>query len=181
MGASGICGAARAGGAVIALILALGFMPQQPDRTAELQARYKQQTSAVSKGKMMPQLGDAEFQVIQKHMAAGEYTQAATELGQYRDQVRETLTGLDALGVDAEKHSSGFRQLEISLRQSLRRIADMMVPLTADEQQPFLEVRKDLDGMDQHLIRELFPRESHPSAAPESGAATKTGAAAPKQ
>ena len=43
MGASGISGAARAGGAVIALSLVLGFAPQQPDRTVELQARYKQQ------------------------------------------------------------------------------------------------------------------------------------------
>lgn len=107
----------------------------------------------------MPRLGEAEFSDARQEIAAGRLPQAAAILGQYRDQARLCAQGLEAAGWDAEQHPAGFKQLQISLRQSLRRLNEIIVGLPADDQAPFLAVRKDLDELNRRLIRKLFPRQ----------------------
>jgi hypothetical protein len=80
----------------------------------------------------------------------------------YRDEAALCMKELDAKVADPEKHSGGFKELEISVRQSLRRLDELLVSMTAEEQKPFLEVREDLDRMNRHLVRELFPRQPVP-------------------
>jgi hypothetical protein len=125
----------------------------------EFRARFERDTDPMHRAKMMPQLGEAEFQQIDKDIAAGNLPGALQVAREYRDQVRSCENGLDAKEADPEKHPSGFKQLQISLRQSLRRLDEMLVNMTADEQVPFIELRKDLDQLDRHLIRELFPNQ----------------------
>ena len=134
----------RIGTPGLAFVLALAFA-QQPNRLAEYKARFASASDAIHKAKIMPQLGDAEFQAIAKDIADGNLTQALETLQAYRDQVRETLKSLDAMHVNAESHPSGYKQLEISIRQCLRRLDDQLVNLATDEQKPFLEVRKEID------------------------------------
>lgn len=106
----------------------------------------------------MPKLGEAEFEDIRARVAAGRLPDALAILEQYRDQARECARLLDATGVDAEKHPAGYKQLQISLRESLRRLNEIMVGMTLDDQAAFLKTRKDLDELNRQLIRELFPR-----------------------
>lgn len=112
----------------------------------------------------MTQLGEAEFRDIREAVAAGRLGDALKSLQEYRAEVKLCSHGLDATGVDAEKHPAGFKQLEISLRQSLRRLNELLAGMTLDDQAPFLEVRKDLEDLNQHLISQLFPRQptEHP-------------------
>jgi len=127
-------------------------------RIEDLRQRLAQESDPVRKAKKMPQLGEAEFRQIQKEVASEQFSEALALLRQYRGEVQSCLQGLDATGANAEKHSSGFRQLQISLRESLRRL-DAMIPLISPETQPgFIETRADLDEMNKHLIEELFPR-----------------------
>jgi hypothetical protein len=125
----------------------------------EFRARFERDTDPLHRAKMMPQLGEAEFQQIDKDVAAGNLAEALEVAREYRDQVQSCEKALDAKEADPEKHPSGFKQLQISLRQSLRRLDEMMVTITGDEQVPFIELRKDLDQLDRHLIRELFPNQ----------------------
>jgi hypothetical protein len=154
----------------LAFLLAMTLV-QQPNRIAEYKTRFASSSDPVHKAKVMPQLGDAEFQAISKSISDGELPKALEILRDYRDQVRETLKSLDATHVNAEAHPAGYKQLEISIRQSLRRLDDQLVNLTTDEQEPFLEVRKDIERMDQHLIHELFPLQP-PSAASDQEKST---------
>jgi hypothetical protein len=107
----------------------------------------------------MPQLGDAEFQQIERDFLAEQLPDALTILQQYRGEAQTCEKGLDAKGIDAEQHPAGFKQLEFSLRESLRRLDDLLVTLTSDDQAPFEVERKDIDDMNRHLIHELFPRQ----------------------
>jgi hypothetical protein len=138
----------------VSVLLSVSFAQ---DRTSELRSRFAQETNAVRKARMMPDLGDMEFREIAKDAEDQRLPEALTSLRQYRDQARACSKALDALGVDAEKRPSGFKQLQISLSESLRRLDTLLVGMTRDEQSPFLEVRKDLDEMNRHLIEELFP------------------------
>jgi len=144
------------GGFALAVML---LQAQPAGKAAEFRARFARETDPIHRAKLMPQLGEAELQEIQRQIAGGELSEALEGFKEYRDQVRQCQKDLDAIGVDAEKHPNGFKQLQISLRESLRRLDEALISLASDEQQPFLDVRKDLDRINRHLIRELFPRQ----------------------
>jgi hypothetical protein len=124
---------------------------------AAFQARFEREKNPVHKAKMMQQLGMAEFEEIETDVNQGEIAEAVRILQQYRDQARLCVEGLDAKKINASKHSSGFKQLQISVQEALRRLDEIMVGLTSDQQPPFLTVRGDLQKMDDHLVQELFP------------------------
>ncbi len=128
------------------------------------------------RAQMMPKLGEAEFDEIARDVDAGKLPEAVALLREYSDEINSCEKGLDAEHINAEKHPKGYKQLEISLRESLRRLNSLLISFTAEEQQPFLDVRNDLDTLNRHLIRELFPNQ--PDKLPGSEPAQET--AAPK-
>ncbi len=152
------------GSVLVAGVLAGAVYPQ--DRTADLRLRFEHETNPVLKAKQMPELGEAEFLQIKEDVEADHLMDAVAVLRQYRDQAQSCSKALDSTGIDAEKHASGFKQLQISLQESLRRLDGHLAAMTADDQAPFLEVRKDLDEMNRHLIEELFPRREPQSKNP---------------
>lgn len=146
---------------ILALILLAGFIPEcllGQNRVPEFRARFAQETDAVRRAQMMPRLGEVEFDEITRYIDAEKLPEALALLREYRDQIEFCEKGLNAMNIDAEKHPKGYKQLEISLRQSLRKLNNLLVGLAGDEQAPFREVQKDLEEINRHLIRELFPK-----------------------
>jgi hypothetical protein len=133
--------------------------------TAELRSRFANETDPVRKAKLLGPLSEAEFRDILKATNSEDFVGALAIFQQYRDEAQACQKALEGKEPDPEKHPNGFKQLQISLRQSLRRLSDIVVDLPADDQKPFLDVRRDLEQMDRQLIHELFPR--RPEAAPE--------------
>jgi hypothetical protein len=129
-------------------------------RIGDLRAHLASEPSPVNKAKLMPQLGDAEFALIDKDVTQGKLPEALDVLQHYRDEVDSCDKGLSAMGVDAEKHPAGFKQLQFSLRDSLRRLDVVIVNMTSDEQGPFLAIRADLGDANLRLIQHLFPHDS---------------------
>lgn len=126
----------------------------------KLRAKFAQATKPVDKGKLMVRLGRAEFDQIETQVANNNLSAAADSLHEYQQQADSVGKALDATGVDAEKHSAGFLQLQISVREALGRLNNIVVGLTSDEQKPFLDARQDLDTLNRHLLSELFPSQS---------------------
>ena len=132
---------------------------KSPDRVAELRSRFDHDPDPIRKAKLMPQLGDAEFREVESDLLAERLPDALMILQQYGDEAQSCEKELEAKGVNAEQHPAGFKQLQFSLRESLRRLDDLLVTLTADERAPFEPVRRDIDEMNRRLIHELFPRQ----------------------
>jgi hypothetical protein len=130
------------------------------DKVADLRARLTREPNPVNKAKLMPQLGDAEFAEIDAQVTQGKIPEALEVLQHYHDEVDLCDKGLSAMGVDAEKHPGGFKQLQFSLRDSLRRLDAVIVSMTSDEQAPFLAIRADLGEVNLRLIQLLFPHET---------------------
>lgn len=152
------------------LILCFALLPAAAlaqNQLTDLRARFARESDPVHKAKLMPRLSAAEFQEINADFAAGKLPEALSILQAYRDEVQLCEEGLDAKGVDAEKHSAGFKQLQISTRESLRQLDELLSSLTTDEQAPFLAVRKDLEQLNLHLIHELFPNQPASEGSPE--------------
>jgi hypothetical protein len=145
-----------AGAASLGLPVPKEMLPQ--NSTAELRSRFSHETDPVRKAKLLVPLGEAEFRDILKDTDSDNFGEALAIFQQYRDEAQACQKALEGKEPDPEKHPNGFKQLQISLRQSLRRLSDIIVELPADEQKPFLDVRRDLEQIDRQLIHELFPR-----------------------
>ena len=131
----------------------------QPQNTTEgFRAKFTHEADPVHKAHILIQLGDAEFRDIQKEVGSDNDQAALAILQQYRDEAQACLKGLEATGRDPEKHPNGFKELQISLRESLRRLDRIIADLSGDEQNSFRDVRQDLEQMDLKLIHQLFPR-----------------------
>lgn len=136
------------------------FGPQtKQDHSADFRARFARESDPLRKARMMPQYGDLEFQETQDAIEEGNLSLALEKIRRYRDEARACAQSLDAKEADPEKHPAGFKQLQISLRGSLRRVEDIIVRLPSDDAKPFQELRKDLEELDRHLVHELFPRQ----------------------
>jgi len=145
-------------GMMLAATILLGPQTTQ-DHAAEFRARFARESDALRKARMMPQYGDLQFQEIQNEIEEGNIPRALEQLTTFRDQARSCAQSLDAKEADPEKHPAGFKQLQISVRESLRRLEDIIVRLASDDAKPFQDLRKDLEELDRHLVHELFPRQ----------------------
>ena len=141
------------------------------DRTAELRARFSAEADPVHKAKLLTKLSDSEFREIQDLLGAGKLSEASPLADQLADEAESAMKALDARGKDAEKHPEGYKQLEMSVRGSLRRMNNILIELSGDDQKPFLAVRNRLDVLEKQLIRELFP---HRPDEPPAQSAPKT-------
>lgn len=141
------------------------------DHLAELRARFSKEADPVHKAKLLGPLSDAEFHAIQGFVTAGNLSDAAPLANELADEAEEALKALDGRGKDPEKHPEGYKQVEISVRGSLRRIENILVELSADDQTAFLAVKKRLDAVEHQVLRELFPHRPDDTDRPNRAAA----------
>lgn len=151
-------------GLLIANLCAAGLLlgaPPQSSKTlrnlAKAQEKYEKADNPVDRAKAMKKLGDEEYKAASEALKSGDQKAALQYLQDYYDQASRAHEELDKMGVDAEKHSNGFRQLQISVRERARELKEIMGRVAYDQRKPFEEVEKGLDELSQKLILELFP------------------------
>jgi hypothetical protein len=148
-------------GLVAAAALCVSLAAQ--DRLAEDLAKYQHETDPVHKSRALVKLGDDQIDLAKKQLKEDEVASLHT-LEQYRDEVHDMVTALNAMGVDAERKPAGFKELQISLRETIRRIDDLILTLAVDKRPFFRAVRNDLFTDQNVLIDELFPRKPERSS-----------------
>ena len=114
------------------------------DVPSPLQSQYEHEADPVRKARLLVKLGDEQVGLARIQSKSGDAEAALKTLERYRDEVLSTLKTLKATGVNAEKRPAGFKELQISLRETTRRIDDLIFALPSDQQQFFREVRSDL-------------------------------------
>jgi hypothetical protein len=129
------------------------------DRLAEDRTRYDQETDPVRKTRALVRLGDDQVDEARRQLKNGDEIASLHTLEQYRDEVQHIAELLKATGVDPEKKPAGFKELQISLRETVRHIDDLILTLPVDKRPFFREVRTDLVNTQNDLIDALFPRQ----------------------
>jgi hypothetical protein len=142
--------------AVIAALALCAPLAAQ-DRLAEDLAKYQHETDPVHKARALAKLGDEQVDLAKRQLKDDEVASLHT-LEQYRDEVHDMVAALQRLGVDAERKPAGFKELQISLRGSIRRIDELILTLNVDKRPFFRVVRNDLFTDQNELIDALFPR-----------------------
>jgi hypothetical protein len=144
----------------IALVAALGLCVPlaAQDRLADDLAKYQHEADPVRKARALAKLGDEQVDFAKRQLKAEDEVASLHTLEQYRDEVHDMVTALSGMGVDAEKRPAGFKELQISLRETIRRIDDLILTLNVDKRPFFRVVRNDLFTDQNELIDKLFPR-----------------------
>jgi hypothetical protein len=138
--------------------LALGVSLAAQDRLADDLGKYQHESDPVRKSRALVKLGNDQVEQAKKQLKAGEEEASLHTLEQYRDEVKESIAALKGMGVDPERKPAGFKELQISLRESIRRIDDLILTLDVDKRPFFRVVRDDLAKMQDELFDMLFPR-----------------------
>jgi hypothetical protein len=146
-------------GAVCGVLIFLVILPPGAAQSlAELQARFDRQTNGVHKAKLVEKLGDAQLEEARRAGKAGDYNAVGMTLEKYRDNVRAAVEALKKQHPDAEKQSNGYRQLEIHVRKGIRELDETLLVSPEGYKPPLQIVRRDLVGLDDELLKMLFPR-----------------------
>ena len=150
------------GAAVISLIL---FPAIAQESVGDLQAKFDRENNSVKKAKLLVKLADAQFEESRRAGKAGDNNTVDATMEKYRDNVRAALEALKKQHPDAEKHSNGYRQVEMQVKQGIREVEDSMLAAPAAYKPPLQIVRQDLVAMDDEMIRMLFPLRPAPAKA----------------
>jgi hypothetical protein len=144
----------------IMLVAALSLVTSLPaqDRMTTLLNQYQHEADPARKARNLAKLGSMQIDIAKQQLKDGEDVKSLDTLQMYRDEVKQTVGGLIATKVDAEKKPAGFKELQIALRESVRRIDDLILSLPVDKRPFFREVRTDLVAAQNTLIDVLFPR-----------------------
>ena len=128
------------------------------DRLADDLSKFQHEADPVRKSRVLARLGDEQVDLAKKQLKADDEVASLHTLERYRDEVHDMVATLHGTGVDAEKKPAGFKELQISLRETIRRIDDLILTLNVDKRPFFREVRNDLFTDQNALIDALFPR-----------------------
>src|SRR5215813_14048487 len=128
------------------------------DSMEELQKRFDRETDGVSKAKMLGRLGDAQFARERDAANANDYDTVGLIMEKYRDNARAAFDTLKKGHPDAERHPSGYKQLEIHIETGIREVNDLLTAVPEAYRPPLEIVKTDLLALDKELLRMLFPR-----------------------
>jgi hypothetical protein len=146
------------------LAAALGSLLLAPalaqDHLAELRDQFNRESDPVRKAKILPKLGDAQFELLHKEIDAGNYAQVLQIMEAYRDEVRSAEAALKASRVNAERKPAGFKQLQMHVRKGIRELDQTILAVPVSFRAPFETIRQELISVDNELINLLFPH--HP-------------------
>ena len=166
------------------LVMMAVMVPARSTRAATedlkaLQARFDHETNSVHKAKLLEKLGDAQLEETRRASQASDYKTIGLVMEKYRDNARAAVDALKKDHPDAERHTNGFKQLQIHVHKSLREVDEVLV-VAPDEFRPPLEiVRRDLANMDEELLDLLFPRHPDGKKPAKSSAASPTSGVSP--
>jgi hypothetical protein len=133
-----------------------------PVTTEELQRKFDAETNAVHKAKLLERLGDLQFEDTRDAGRVNDFSRVGLILEKYRDNARAALELLKKKHPDAEHQSNGYRQLQMHVQRGIREVKQVMA-ITPDPYKPPLQiVLEELIGLDDELLRLLFPPRAHP-------------------
>ena len=141
----------------MALAACLAFSAAEQESREKYEAQFQLERDPVTKAKILAKLGRFEIDEARAALKADKEEQSLAHLEHYRDQVEGTVQALSATGVNAEQHPAGFKELQISLRETLRHIDELILQLPLDKRPWFQAVRSDLANSHNLLIEALFP------------------------
>jgi hypothetical protein len=157
--------AIRGLGCTLAMSMLFVPLPLQ-ERLAQYKTQFDNERDPVRKAKILVKLSESQFQQIRSEADSGKVDEGLRDLETLRDECVSTHEALKAKAVDPERKSAGFKELEISVRESLHRLREVLAGLSGEDEKHYAKVRVQLEQLNNELIKELFPRQ--PGSGPQN-------------
>lgn len=151
----------RSRGARRFAIVVLGGLPvvalAATESVADLQARFDRENDSVRKAKLLLKLGDAQMEETRRASQANDFSTMDSVMEKYRDNVRLAEEALKKQHPNAERHTGGYKQLQMHVHKTIRELDEMLIVAPAEYRPPLDLVRRDLAAIDDELLKLLFP------------------------
>jgi hypothetical protein len=144
---------ALAGGASLA---------RRADSEADLLARLERQRNPVKRAKLEIRLGRVKLFRAIGAFDRGNAEECQELLSAYLERMKSAWATLHSSGRQAWRHSQGFRELDIALREDGRFLEDLKHRIPYQDRRPVEKVAQEVDELRNQVLKELFPPE-HPS------------------
>jgi hypothetical protein len=138
------------------LSVAFSACAQQPS-FAKLQGAYEAEANPVKRAKLLAKLGPLAVDEASKNLQNDRDEPAFTILERFRDDTLKTADALFAAQPNAIRHPAGFKELQIGLRRTLRRLNDLSSEVPIEKEDELAALRMDLTTTQNSLIDALFP------------------------
>jgi hypothetical protein len=139
----------------------------QQDEISKLQRKYNDERNPVHKAKLLVRLGELQVADAASRSSINDYSAALEKLQQYRSEIEVTHSAFLGTIANPALKPDGLHQLQISLRENLRRIQDIVLAMPASQRSIFATVQQDLEGQNQKMLDELFPNLEKVPAKPQ--------------
>lgn len=156
---------ARACPILLMILGAAALLRATQEQVAQLQVRFDQEPSSGQKAKLLIKLGEAQFRDARRAGQQGDFNAVGLMMEKYRDNVREAFNSLKREH-PKDNDFGGYRSLEIHLRKSLHELNETIIVASPEYVPPLQLVRKDLEEIQDQLLRQLFPKRPGEKSAP---------------
>lgn len=144
--------------AALAVVAVPGpFTGRHPETEQELQGRIEREANPIRKAKLGIRLATLKLSQAEAAYAADKTDDGAKLLDAYWSWVSQAWSLLQSSGRDASRQPHGFKELDIALRESARRLADLRQRLPYADRGPIDRVAKQVDGLHTRVLAALFP------------------------
>jgi hypothetical protein len=130
------------------------------NRALELQRereKLEKERDPVDRAKIGIKISDLLLDNVADSVRVGNFTDMEQELSAYVATIESAHQTLVDSGLNAQKKSGGFKDLEIALRKQVLKFDDYARMLTGDRREPLEEAKKLATGIRNKLLKALFP------------------------
>jgi len=127
------------------------------DTEEQLLRQLRSESNPVKKAKIEIKLANLKLDEVRDAYSEGHPEAGAKLLGTFLAEMKISWKLLQDSGREAWKHSDGFRELEISLRENGRALEDLARGVSYYERSPLTEAAQEMDRMHSEVIKALFP------------------------
>ncbi len=152
--------------AVLSLCVELFFTAscRGEDRTTDEfekhQERLSRETSPLGRVKILIKMSDIAIGEVNHWVKKGNLLEADRFLKRYADVVKEAHKTLKSSNRNAQRNPAGFKDFEISLRRQLRKLADLKLSYSFDQQEAINEAITAAESAKDEMLRDLFGPEN---------------------
>jgi hypothetical protein len=131
--------------------------PRRRDKEEDLLARIQRQSDPVKKAKLEIRLGRVKLLQSMAACDRGDIEETNRLLGVYMETLNGAWERLKNSGRVAHKKSSGFKELDIELREDARYLEDLRRRLPFAERGTATRVAEEVDELRNKVLKALFP------------------------
>jgi hypothetical protein len=137
--------------------LATALFGKHHDEEAKLQAHIDRERNPVKKAKLEIRLGRLKLEQAEAAYDQDQVKQGAALLASYERIMQTAWQTLQSSGRNAARQPQGFKELDIALREGLRRLDDLKHRISYYDRDPVEKTNQQLTKERSEVLQALFP------------------------